>query len=100
MSYGITSNSLSFTFNTNEPTSARVVYYTSQLMFNEGDINSNGFGPIGGYTINSNNGQSYNHSITLPNLLNNTNYYYTVIVTDAVGNISVWGPNNIQRTSN
>lgn len=100
MSYGITSNSLSFTFNTNEPTSAKVVYYTNKLAFNEGDINSNGFGPIGGYTVNSNNGQSYNHSITLPNLVNNTNYYYTVIATDAAGNVSVWGPNNMQRTNN
>ena len=100
MTYGVSSNSLTFTFNTSEPTTAKVVYHTNRLMFNEGDMNSNGFGPIGGFVVSSGSGQSFSHSIMLPNLVNNTNYYYTVIATDASGNVSVWGPNNAQRTSN
>jgi peptidoglycan hydrolase-like protein with peptidoglycan-binding domain len=100
MTYGITSNSLSFTFNTNEPTRARVVYDTNPLRFNEGDINSNGFGPIGGFGVTSASNESYSHSITIPSLNSNTVYYYTVIATDIAGNVSVWGPNNMQRTSN
>ncbi len=93
------SNSATFTFNTNENTMARVVYNTSPVMFNEGDINSNGFGPIGGYSASSVNGMSSSHSITIPGLQSNTNYYYTVIATDAAGNASVWGTNTAFRTN-
>jgi peptidoglycan hydrolase-like protein with peptidoglycan-binding domain len=91
--------SASFGFSTNENTTARIVYYTSPLMFNEGDINSYGFGPIGGYTVNSSAGSVTSHSITLPNLQPNTTYYYTVIATDAAGNVSVWNPNGTFHTS-
>lgn len=91
-------SSATLTFNTNENTMARVVYNTSPLMFNEGDVNSNGFGAIGGYSANSNSNMSTMHSITVPNLQSNTVYYYTVIATDAAGNASVVGPNNTFRT--
>lgn len=93
-----TSSSATFTFTTNEGTNARVVYNTSAQMFNEGDINSNGFGAIGGNTV-SGNGMSTSHSITVSNLNSSTTYYYTVIATDAAGNVSVWGPNNTFRTN-
>ncbi len=92
-------NFLTFSFSTDRETMARVVYNTSPVMFNEGNINGDGFGAIGGFAVNSNNGMSSSHSITLPNLNSNTNYYYTVIATDASGNISVWGPNNILKTN-
>jgi Putative peptidoglycan binding domain len=92
-------NSATFTFNTNENTMARVVYSTSQLRFNEGDINSNGFGAIGGLSANSISAMSTSHSITIPNLQANTLYYYTIIASDSAGNISVVGPNNTLRTN-
>ncbi len=102
--YNVTSavgpNYLTFSFNTDEVTMARVVYNTSPLMFNEGDINSNGFGAIGGYAVNSTSGLSTSHSITLPNLINNMPYYYTIVATDNAGNVSVWGPNNRVMTNN
>lgn len=94
-----TSNSVTFTLNTNENTLVRVAYGTSPLMFNEGDISSNGFGPIGGLSVNSPTGMSTSHSVTVPNLSANTNYYFTVIATDTSGNASVWGPNNAIRTN-
>jgi peptidoglycan hydrolase-like protein with peptidoglycan-binding domain len=94
-----TNTTATFNFNTNESATARVVYNTSPLMFNEGDMNSNGFGPIGGASVTSANGMSTSHSITVPNLQPNTTYYYTVIATDAAGNVSVWGPNNALRTN-
>lgn len=93
------SNSTSFSFNTDENTMARVVYGTSPLMFNEGDERSNGFGAIGGSSVNSGSGMSTSHSVVVPNLNANTTYYYTVIATDAAGNVSVWGPNNAIRTN-
>lgn len=83
-----------FTFNTNENTTARVVYYTNRLAFNEGDMSSNGFGALGGYAATSINGMGTSHSVTLPNLNANTTYYYTIIATDQSGNISIVGPNN------
>jgi N-acetylmuramoyl-L-alanine amidase len=85
-------------FNTNEAANARVVYNTSPLMFNEGDINSNGFAPVGGFAVNSTNGLNTSHSITIPGLQANTTYYYTVIATDGAGNASVIGPNNTFHT--
>ncbi len=93
------SNSATFSFNTNENTMARVVYNTSPVMFNEGDINGNGFGPIGGFSASSGSGMSTSHSITVPALQSNTTYYYTVIATDAAGNASVWGTNTVFRTN-
>lgn len=92
-------NSITFTLNTNENTGVRIVYNTSPLMFNEGDINSNGFSAIGGYTANSSTGMGTSHTVTAPNLIANTTYYYTIIATDATGNVSVWGPNNALRTN-
>lgn len=92
------SNSITFTLNTNENTTTRVVYGTSPLMFNEGDERSVGFGPIGGSSVSSISGMGTSHTVTVPNLSANTNYYFTVIATDAVGNVSVWGPNNVIRT--
>lgn len=94
-----TNLSANVTFNTDEVTTARVVYYTTPLMFNEGDINSMGFGPIGGLSTYSTSGSSKSHTVTLLNLQPNTVYYYTVIATDASGNVSVWGPNNTMRTN-
>lgn len=93
------SNSATFTFNTNENTNARVVFNTSPQMFNEGDINSNGFAAIGGYAANSYNNLTTSHSVTITNLQSNTVYYYTVIATDTSGNVSVVGPNNAFRTN-
>jgi peptidoglycan hydrolase-like protein with peptidoglycan-binding domain len=93
-----TSNSATFTFNTNETTNVRVVYNTSPQMFNEGDINSNGFGAIGGSVVFGN-GMNTSHTVTVSGLYSNTTYYYTVIATDAAGNVSVFGPNNTFRTN-
>jgi chitodextrinase len=67
-------------------------------MFNEGDVNSVGFGPIGGTSVSSSSGANTTHSITIPNLQSGTTYYYTVIATDANGNVSVIGPNSIFHT--
>jgi peptidoglycan hydrolase-like protein with peptidoglycan-binding domain len=92
--------SATFTFNTNENTIARVVFNTSPLMFNEGDINSNGFGAIGGYSANSYSNMTNAHSVTITNLQRGTVYYYTIIATDAAGNVSVVGPNDAFRTNN
>jgi len=92
-------NSANFTFNTNEGTNARIVFHASPILFNEGDINSNGFSALGGFSSNSSNIMSNYHSVGLSGLQSNTVYYYTVIATDAVGNISVFGPNHTFRTN-
>ncbi|MEZ0208897.1 MAG: hypothetical protein ACAH17_01825, partial [Candidatus Paceibacterota bacterium] len=64
----------------------------------EGDISSNGFGALTGNTVSSTAGLNTSHSITIPSLQSNTTYYYTVIATDAAGNVSLVGPNNSFRT--
>jgi len=97
--HSIGTNSISFTLSTNEVTNVYVAYATTPLMFNEGDINSVGFGPIGGMAVSSISGMSGSHSVTLSNLNSNTVYYYTIIATDAAGNKSAVGPNNVLRTN-
>lgn len=92
------SNAGTITFNTNEAVTARVVYSPAPIMFNEGDINGTGFAPLGGTSVTSTSGLSTYHSITLPSLNSGTTYYYTVIATDAAGNVSVIGPNNSFNT--
>lgn len=92
-------NSLTFSFNTDEVAASRVAYGTSPLAFSEGDINSRGFGPLGGLSVNNSFGTSTSHSITVSGLNPNTTYYFTIIATDQNGNASVWGPNNAIRTS-
>lgn len=92
--------SASFNFTTDEMTTVRVVYHTSPLMFKEGDINSVGFGPIGGSEATDGSILSTSHSLTMANLQPNTLYYYTIIATDQQGNASVYGPNNALRTNN
>jgi peptidoglycan hydrolase-like protein with peptidoglycan-binding domain len=93
-----TSNSATISFITNESTSAKVVYSTSPVQFSEGDISSGGFMALTGSTVTSPNGMSTSHSITIPGLSSGTTYYYTVIATDAAGNVSVIGPNDIFHT--
>lgn len=93
------SNSLAFTFNTDEAATSRIAYGVSPVMFNEGNINGAGFGPISASVATGTLGMGTSHSITVPNLSANTNYYVTIIVTDASGNVSVWGPNNLVRTN-
>ncbi len=93
-----TSSNATVSFNTNEATNARIVYSTSPVQFAEGDISSNGFGALTGNTVSSTAGLNTSHSITIPSLQSNTTYYYTVIATDAAGNVSLVGPNNSFRT--
>ncbi len=91
--------SATFNFTTDEMTTARVVFSTAPLQSNEGDINSNGFGPIGGYATYSSSGLNRAHTVTLNNLQSSTSYYYTIIATDAMGNASVVGPNTTFHTN-
>lgn len=85
---------ITFTFNTNEATTAYVVYSTSALSFNEGDINSVGFAVLNGTRSDDLSGSNTYHTINVTGLNPNTSYYYTLVAKDAKGNISVWGVNN------
>lgn len=92
------SNSGTIAFNSNEAVTARVVYDTTPVLFNEGALDGSGFGPRSGTLLPSSTGLSTFHSIMIPNLNSGTTYYYTVIATDAAGNVSVIGPNNSFHT--
>ena len=94
-------NNFTVNFVTNENTSARMVYSTSPIMFNDGDTNGTWFAIRSGSIVSDNNSTlGTNHSITLQNLSANTTYYYTLVATDAAGNVSVWGINNTFKTNN
>ncbi len=96
---GQTSNSATFNWLTNENANGRVFYNTSPVQFNEGDMNSNGFGAITGMTAQANANFTTSHSVTLTNLQPNTTYYYTLVSTDINGNAGVYGPNSTFRTN-
>jgi peptidoglycan hydrolase-like protein with peptidoglycan-binding domain len=99
VSQGQTSNSATFNWLTDENANARVFYNTSPVQFNEGDINSVGFGATTGMTAQMDSNFTTSHSVTLSNLMPNTTYFYTLVSTDLTGNASVYGPNNTFRTN-
>ena len=95
----ISRTSATFSWNTNENTSAKVFYYTSPITMNEGDINSVGFGATNGFVALNDNLVRTSQQVTLMNLQPNTLYYYVIVATDLSGNVSVVGPNNTFRTN-
>lgn len=95
----ISSNSATFTWNTDEMATAKIFYYTSPVALSEGDINSTGFGSMNGYTATNDSIARTSQQVTLINLQPNTTYYYTIVSTDSRGNVSVYGPNNTFHTS-
>ena len=99
LNQSINRTSATFTWTTNEMANARIFYDTAPVRMNEGDINSVGFGQITGYTMTNDNQLRNSQSVSLSNLQPNTTYYYTLVSTDASGNVSVWNPNATFRTS-
>lgn len=95
----VTQNSVSFSWNTDESTTGVVYYDKSPVSFNEGDINSVGFGPRTGFTAHADTTLRNSHMVTISNLTPNTTYYYTVAARDAAGNVSVFNPNGTFRTN-
>ena len=96
-----TDGQTSHTFNwvTNENATARVFYDTAPVQFNEGQDDSSGFGARTGRVASTDSVTRTTHSVTLSGLMPNTLYYYTLVSTDATGNVSVDGPNNTSRTN-
>jgi hypothetical protein len=90
----ITTNSATFTWNTDELANAKVFYNTAPIMMNEGDINSIGFVATNGSTAINDNLARMSQQVTMSNLQPNTKYWYVLVATDLNGNVSVYGPNN------
>lgn len=95
----ITQNSATFSWNTNENATAKIFYSTNYVGFNEGDINSVGFGLTSGNIAVNDNLSRMNQQVTINNLQPNTTYYYVLVSTDLSGNVSLYGPNNTFRTN-
>lgn len=94
------SNAVTLSWVTNENATARVFYDTTPIQFNEGDINSVGFGQRTGMLASADSNLRTSHSVLVSGLTPNTTYYYTVVATDANGNVSVSSPNSTFRTTN
>ncbi len=94
------SNAVTLSWTTNENATARVFYDTTPVQFNEGDINSVGFGQRTGMLASADSNLRTSHSVLVSGLTPNTTYYYTVVATDANGNVSVSSPNSTFRTTN
>ncbi len=93
------SNTVTFTWNTDELASAKVFYNTSPVTMSEGDINSVGFGATSGYTATNDSLARQSQQIIINNLNANTRYYYVIVATDLKGNVSVWNPNTTFTTN-
>jgi chitodextrinase len=91
--------SATFTWSTNENATAKIFVDTVPVKMNEGDINSVGFGATTGQTVGNDNQLRGTQSVTLSGLMPNTTYYYTLVATDAQGNVSVWNPNTTFKTN-
>lgn len=92
------SNVATFTWNTNENATARIFYNTTPVQFNEGQMDSSGFGARTGQIASTDSSLRTSHSISVAGIMPNVTYYYTLVSTDASGNVSVYGPNNTFRT--
>lgn len=101
--YGVASsvsnNAVTLSWQTNELATAKVFYNTSNVMMNEGDINSVGFGATNGWVAASDGLARTNHQVIVTGLQPNTLYYYVIVTTDLAGNVSVWNPNTTIRTA-
>lgn len=89
----VSRNSATFSWNTDEMTTAKIFYHTSPVMMSEGDINSVGFGSLTGSTATSDNIARASHQVTISGLQPSTRYYYVIVATDVKGNVSLWNPN-------
>lgn len=94
----VSSNAATFSWATNENATARIFYDTAPVQFNEGQMDSSGFGARTGQIASTDSVLRTGHSVSLTGLAPNTTYYYTLVSTDAAGNVSVYGPNNTFRT--
>lgn len=93
------SNTVTFTWSTDELASAKVFYNTSPVTMSEGDINSVGFGATSGYTATNDSLARQSQQVIINNLNANTRYYYVIVATDLKGNVSVWNPNTTFTTN-
>lgn len=89
LSTGVTSNSATMNWNTNEGSLATVYYSTSPLPMTESSPTTSVI--IGGNNIPIHTDFQMSHRGTLSGLQSNTTYYYTVYARDSAGNESlVW----------
>lgn len=99
VSQNVSSNSATFTWNTDEYATAKIFYNTGYVTMNEGDINSVGFGSTNGSTVTNDGLARASQQVTINGLMPNTLYHYVIVATDAAGNVSVWNPNTTLRTN-
>ena len=94
------SNTASVSISTNVPTRATLYYSTSPLVLFE-NVDANPVTvTVGGTAVNTNTSLMTSHTIgTLP-LLSNTTYYYTVVVTDINGMVSMTYPRAVFQSGN
>lgn len=95
----VSSNGVTFTWSTDEMTTAKVFYHTSPITMNEGDINSVGFGSTNGLIAQNDGIARTSQQVVIAGLQPNTTYYYVIVATDVKGNVSVWNPNTTFKTN-
>ena len=97
---GMSGNVASVSISTNVPTRATLYYSTSPLALYENVTANPVTVTVGGTAVNTNTNLMTSHLIgTLP-LLSNTTYYYTVVVMDLNGMVSLTYPRSTFRTGN
>lgn len=95
----VSSNGVTFTWNTDEIATAKVFYHTNYVTMNEGDINSVGFGSTNGLIAQNDGIARASQQVVITGLQPNTTYYYVIVATDVKGNVSVWNPNITFKTN-
>jgi peptidoglycan hydrolase-like protein with peptidoglycan-binding domain len=91
LSLQTTSNSMSTSFNTNEPTKVQVYYDINPLQIQEESVYGQApyvSGTLASYT----NDFKTSHGISISNLQTNTTYYYLIRTIDSSGNMTVTWP--------
>ncbi|MES2986164.1 MAG: peptidoglycan-binding domain-containing protein [Patescibacteria group bacterium] len=90
-------NVVTVTVNTNVPTRATLYYSPSPLSLYENEL-ANPTVTVGGTAVNTNTSLQTSHTIATLPLVANTTYYYTVVVSDVNGRVSMTYPRAVFQT--
>lgn len=92
------SNNATVNWSTNETSNGIVYYSTSPMTVFEASADRQA-PQISGANVMSTTAAGLSQSVTIPNLSSGTTYYYTIMATDASGNVSISLPNYSFRTN-
>lgn len=92
-------DAVTFSWNTDEPTTAKVFYDENFVQMDWGNIDSSNLRSLTGSIALGDGVLRTNNTISILGLKPNTTYHYILVATDSDGNVSVFSPNETFKTT-